>query len=162
MPSDANPGRPYQIVPIFDVEPYALTLWETQESDDGVPGYKTWMWANVVLASTATVTMTMIIQRSQSGDGNRVTRTYSIPSTAGVKLNIYVPFVADKGVLVKYQFSSSASHRLYREESSVVMQPWGAAQPVVTHPFGNDDLTTPTRDMINAGLAASRSGGGAG
>lgn len=156
---DTVPCRKYSSQWLFDEEPFGLTRWESQETDDGVPGYKTWMFANVTLLSAATVVMTMVIQRSQSGDGQRETLTYAIPSTAGVKLDMYVPFAAAKGVKVKYLFESAAAFTLYREESSVVLLPWGQGQTLVAHPFGDDDTTRPTRDMVNSGLAAARGGG---
>lgn len=159
FPVDGNPGRPYTIVPIFDVEPYSLTRWETQEGDDGYPGYKQWFDGNITLASTADVLLTMIIQRRQQGDGANLTLTYTIPSTVGRKLDLYVPFRATKGVKRKYILTSASAFRLYQEESTVGMLPWGAADVITTHPFGNDDQDV-TRDMTVASVAAARSGGG--
>lgn len=158
FPVDGNPGRPYTITPLFDVEPYALDRWETQEGDDGYAGYKVWVDANIVLVSTADVELTVRIQRSQDADGAIQEFTYTIPSTEGLKRSIYVPFKACKGVLRKYIFASESSFRLYREESTVQMLPWGAAQVATTHPFGNDDLD-PTRGMTLPELAAARPGG---
>lgn len=163
-PTDGNPSRPYTIEAIFDIEPYALTRWETQEGDDGIFGYKLWIGGNITLVSTADVLLTMTIQRNQDpqADGALLTRTYTIPSTNGVKLDRFVPFFAAKGVKRKYLFTSASSFRLYREESTIIVQPWGAAEAVTTRPFGNDDLTVPTRSLISADISAARSGGGSG
>lgn len=158
FPVDANPSRAYRIDPIFDVEPYSIRKWETQETPHGVKGYKTAIDAHVTLVSTADVTLTLRVQRSQNGDGALQTLTYTIPSTNGEKLTRHVPFDAHKGVLFKYVLESSGSFRLYREESYLTILPWGADQPLIDHPFGNDDLDA-TRGMTSAPLAAARSGG---
>ena len=158
FPVDANPSRAYRIDPIFDVEPYSIRKWETQETPHGVKGYKTAIDAHVTLVSTADVTLTLRVQRSQNGDGALQTLTYTIPSTNGEKLTRHVPFDAHKGVLFKYVLESSGSFRLYREESYLTILPWGADQPIIDHPFGNDDLDA-TRGMTSAPLAAARSGG---
>jgi hypothetical protein len=159
-PTDGNPSRPYTILSIFDAEPYSLTVWQTQEGDDGVPGYKQWIDANITLVSTTEVTLTLSIQRSQDGDGAVESHNYVIPSTDGAKLDRYISFLPVKGVKRKYYFAASAPFRLYREESIVRMQPWGSEQDVITHPWGNDDLD-PTRGMTNADVAAARDGGSA-
>jgi hypothetical protein len=91
--------------------------------------------------------------------GTILTDVYTIPSTGGVKDKRFVPFVARKGVLFKYHFHSIADFHLFEEESSVVIQPWGQAQTITTHPFGNDNQDV-TRNMVIASTAAARSGGG--
>ena len=47
---------------------------------------------------------------------------------------------------------------LYRDETSIMIQPWGAYQSIEVKPFGNDDQD-PSRPMTHAILAAESSGG---
>jgi hypothetical protein len=86
------------------------------------------------------------------------TQTYVLPATDGMKIRRFVTMRPVKGVLVKYLLTSPESFHLYREESYVTIQPWGASQPITVRPFGSDDLD-PTRPMTNASLAAGTSGG---
>lgn len=63
--------------------------------------------------------------------------------------------------MVKYLLTSTAAFHLYREETFLTIQPWGANDPITIRPFGDDDLD-PTRPMTNATLAAGTSGGSLG
>lgn len=158
FPSDAFPSRLYSLQPVFDEEPYQLTRWETQEIDHGQAGFHSLLEAMVTLRSTADVTLTILTHVNQTGTIE--TDSYVVPSTAGVKLKRFVPFNPRKGVLMKYVLTSAAAFHLYREESGVWVQPFTSATPTFVHVFGNDDLTTPTRGMIDAVSAATASGGG--
>jgi hypothetical protein len=157
FPVDANPGRLYSAEPLFDEEPFALTRWETQETNHGLPGWFYPLYAHVTLKSTADVTLRTVIQHNQVG--GTTTHDYVIPATGGQKQRRFVPgFQAGKGVLIKYLLTSAAPFWLYRDETTVVIQPWGAPRAVTVQPFGNDDLD-PTRPMTHAVLAAAASGG---
>jgi hypothetical protein len=158
LPVDALPGRLYSLQWIFDQEPLKLSRWESQLIDHGVQHFQTLLYGHVTLRSTAMVTLTLTVQVNESGRSQDF--TYEIPTTRGVKQKRFVPFQAVKGVLFKYVLTSSQAFLLYREETQVVVNPWGASQHRVVQPFGNDDLTVPTRSMIAANLAAARSGGG--
>lgn len=156
-PTDGNPSRPYTIVPIFDVEPYKLNRWETQETDHDLAGFHSLIDAQITLRSSADVLLTISTYVNQLG--TILTDPYTIPSTNGVKDKRYVPFLARKGTLYKYLFTSAADFHLHQEESSVRIQPWGSEQMLDAHPFGNDDQDR-TRNMVVATAAAARSGGG--
>lgn len=159
LPIDAQPSRLYSAQWIFDQEPLKLTRWESQLVDHGIAApFFSLLYGHLTLRSTSIVTLTLTHQLNQRGSTH--TETYELPSTGGVKQKHHVPFVALKGVLVKYVLTADTAFVLYREESQVVVQPWGAAQPIVVQPFGNDDITVPTRSMIGAEGAAARSGGG--
>lgn len=116
------------------------------------------LWAQITLKSTREVTLAITVQTNQSG--RSLTVEYPIPSTNGEKRKQFVPHLALKGVLFKYVLTSDEPFFLYREETQVQIQPWGSTAPIVAQPFGNDDLTVPTRSMIAADLAAARPGGG--
>jgi hypothetical protein len=62
-------------------------------------------------------------------------------------------------VLFKYLFTAAASFWLYREESSVTIQPWHGGGPETVRPFGNDNLDA-TRGLTSASAAAAKTGGG--
>jgi hypothetical protein len=150
FPVDGNPARLYTAQPIFDEEPFQLDRWETQETTHGIPGWFAPLYGHLVLKSTLPVTLTLIVQRT--------TTSYVIPATGGVKSSHFQSFEAGKGVLIRYVLTSLAPFWLYREETVVVVQPWGAPSPITVHPFGSDDQD-PTRPMVQAQLAAERSGG---
>jgi hypothetical protein len=157
-PADGNPGRLYSAVPIFDVEPYKLDKWETQEQTHGMTGLFSPLEAQVTLKSTTPVTLRLFTHVNE--DGTIISDDYTIPSTEGAKLMKFVPFLARKGWLVKYYFFSTADFFLYKEESHVRVQPWGSEQDVRRQMWGNDDLDA-TRSMTQATLAAARAGGSA-
>lgn len=162
FPVDGNPGRLYTAQPIFDEEPFCLDRWETQEITHGVSGWFAPLYGHLVLKSTAPVQLTITMQHNQPRPGSvakHTTSSYTIPATGGVKASHFQSFLAGKGVLVKYLLTSAVPFWLYREETTVVVQPWAAPAPILVHPFGSDD-TDPARPMVNSVIAAERSGAG--
>lgn len=162
FPVDGNPGRLYTAQPIFDEEPFKLDRWETQETTHGVPGWFAPLYGHLVLKSDHPVVLTTIVQHNQpraNSVARRTTRSYVIPATGGAKASHFQTFEAGKGVLIRYILTSASPFWLYRDETVVVIQPWGASEPIRVKPFGNDDLD-PTRTMTNASAAAVQPGGG--
>lgn len=158
VPTDNAPWIPYEVRWLFDTDPLELELWETQQTDHGIPlADQTLLYAYITIKSTTAVVLT-ITARSVSGVVTVGTAT--IPSTAGVKLKQYVKLPALKAALFQYRFASDAGHphRLYREESVVYVQPWGADQPVPVQPFGTDnlDVSRVVRDAEGSGLRGQR------
>jgi hypothetical protein len=161
FPVDGQPGRLYSAQPIFDEEPFQLDRWETQEQNHGLPGWFVPLYAHLVLKSAQPVTLTLIVQHNQPRPGSvakRTTTAYTIPATGGEKVSHFQSFQAGKGVLVKYLLTSDEPFWLYREETTVVIQPWGTPTPQLVRPFGSDDLD-PTRPMTSAVAAAQQPGG---
>lgn len=159
FPTDAHPGRLYSAEPIFDEEPFQLDRWETQETNHGLAGWFYPLYGHVTLKSTADVTLRTVVQHNQTG--GQTTHDYVIPSTGGQKQRRFLQgFVAGKGVLIKYILTSAIPFWLYRDETVIVIQPWGAYQSITVQPFGNDDQD-PARPMTHAVLAAQASTFGA-
>jgi hypothetical protein len=157
FPVDSHPGRLYSVEPIFDEEPFQLLRWETQETNHGIPGWFYPLYAHITLKASADVTLTTYMQHNQ--EGATTVHSYAIPATGNQKVRRFLAgFHAVKGVLIKYVFTSAAPFYLYRDETTVVVQPWGAARAITVQPFGNDDLD-PSRPMTHAVLAAQASGG---
>jgi hypothetical protein len=157
FPVDANPGRLYSAEPIFDEEPFCFDRWETQETNHGLPGWFYPLYGHITVKSSADVTLTTYVQYNQVGD--TATHTYLIPATGGQKQRRFLNgFRAVKGVLIKYVLTSDEPFWLYRDETTIVIQPWGAARAITVQPFGNDGLD-PSRPMTHAILAAQASGG---
>jgi hypothetical protein len=155
FPVDAHPGRLYTAEPLFDEEPFQLDRWETQETNHNLPGWFYPLYAHITLKATADVTLTTVVQHNQVG--GQTTHTYTIPATGGVKQRRFLHgFNAGKGVLIKYVLTSDTPFWLYRDETSVMIQPWGAYRAIEVKPFGNDDLD-PARPMTHAVLAAQAS-----
>lgn len=161
LPTDANPGRLYQPAQwIFDEEPLALTRWEYQEIDHGLPGWHSVLYGMITIRSTADVTLTLTAYNQDGTVLHTIVKT--ITSTAGVKAKRFVTFDANKGILFLYLFTSAADCYIYKEESVVWVQPWGSERATPVQPFGNDAITVPTRSMLHARLAAVAAGGGSG
>jgi hypothetical protein len=158
FPIDSHPSRLYTLRPVFDEEPFQLDRWETQETNHGQAEFQTLIEGQITLKSSAEVTLTVYTYVNQTG--TILEDTYAIPSTAGVKLTRYVPFVARKGVLFKYLFTCGSGFWLYQEESHIVGELWVSGNSFTVKPFGNSDAD-PTRSMVNTTLAAARSGGSA-
>jgi hypothetical protein len=145
---------------IFDEEPAALVIWESQELNYGIPGWSMTLYAWVTLQSNGPVTL--ILQAIGERGIVVSTDTQVISDTGSVKQTVLVKFIAAKGVLWKWIFlAGSSACYLYREETKVFVQPWVGGSPQWVQPFGNDDLDG-VRGMGDAGLAAQRSGGGGG
>lgn len=161
IPEDASPSRPYTILPIFDEEPYALSRWETQLLDFDLPGAGWGSILNGDLCYQSTADATLTIACYNALGALTLSVTEGLPSTGGLKQKRYHQFDANKGVLFKLIFQTdddSASLTLYQEESRLRVQQWAGGE-VLLRPFGNAD-TDRTRGMVNAVIAASRSGGG--
>ncbi len=154
-PVDDYPGRLYSLQFVFDGEPFALDRWETQEGTNGINGWSYATYAHVTLKSTTDVTFDIT---AYNQTGAAITKTYTIPSTGGVKVKTFVPFQAMKGVLHKYVLTSESPFTLYQEETTVYVREWGTDATAPIHPFGDSDQD-PTRNMFNAALAAARPGG---
>lgn len=118
-----------------------MIRWETQDVDHGLAGEHMLFSAQVTLKSTTDVTLNV---KAYNNAGVLVSSTnYTVPSTGGAKQKLYVEFQAFKGVLWKYTFTPAdlvTPFSLYREESSVLVLPWGAVTPIARQPFGSDDL----------------------
>ena len=134
----------------------ALSRWETQELDLDIPGWKLCPAAWITLKSSGTVTLTTSVY-GQNGT-LLTTLTNTIPSTGGLKQKVYVPFAANKGMLYKFVWTAGAAFWLYREESLLYVQEWGAEKVTPKQPFGDDDFVA--RGMHHSSLTSSRSGGG--
>lgn len=155
-PTDAFLSRPYSIQWVYDEEPLSMVRWETQLVDHGLAG------EHVLYAVQATIQSTSAVDLAISVYNNlgvlTATTTYVIPSTGGLKQKRYIPLQAFKGLLWKYVFTPQVAgtrFQLYREESSVLVLPWGSTQPITRQPFGSDDLDK-VRQMGNAsGIAAT-------
>lgn len=155
-PTDAFLSRPYSIQWVFDEEPLSMARWETQLVDHGLQGEHMLFAVQATIQSTSAVDLAISVYNNAGVLTN--TTTYVIPSTGGAKQKLYVPLQAFKGVLWKYLFTPQVAGTrflLYREESSVLVLPWGASQPITRQPFGSDDLDK-VRAMGNAsGIAAT-------
>lgn len=139
LPTDSHPGRLYGRPQwVFDEEPLALSRWETQLIDHGVAGWQIPLRGLFTLRSTTPVQLLMTVYNQEGGVV--ATRAYTLAATGGVTTKRYVKFLADKGVLFKYVFTSTQGFWLYRPESAVDIQPLGGGAVVVARPFGDDDL----------------------
>jgi hypothetical protein len=156
VPVDTVPWKVYAIHWIFDEEPLALTRWETQPVDHGLPGpWQKPLYGHISVLSFATVTLEVDTIDQQGNTTQNFYTVGPVGGSAGVKAKYFVPFNASKGTLFKYIFTSAVPFYVYREESSVYVIPWGGQQAQPVKPFGNDDLDL-VRSIKDAGLVAQR------
>lgn len=160
LPVDNNPGRLYSHQWIFDSEPLALSRWETQEITHGMPGWHQILYGEIAYRAPQPITITLTAY-NQAGDARP--EVYTLPATldsAGVPQKRRAKFNAraNAGVQYKWVITSSEAFWLYRDETTVMVSPWGAGQRVPVRPFGNDDLD-PSRGMGVAALQAATPGG---
>lgn len=158
VPTDTKASRLYSLAWVFDEEPYCLTRFETQEQPNGIDGWQIPVAGQIGIKSTAVVHM-QVLTYGQAG-AVLSNQTYDLVSTANVKalMSLHTLLTAQKGVWMKFIFTSAAGFWLYREESWIQLQPASGGPSQVQRPFGNDDLSG-DRVMRNATLAAARSGG---
>lgn len=156
FPADHFPGRLYSSAWLFDQEPYQLTRFETQEIRLGIDDWKVATYGQITYKAAAPVNLQCLIY----GQDAQIIATddYTLPATTGKAMTPFRPH-ARKGVLYKFILTSAAGFWLYREESWIEFQPWQGGATTKVKVVGNDDLDE-SRSMVNAGLVASRSGGG--
>ena len=162
-PSTSTAGVPwflYKFDWIFDEEPLQLARWETQELSYGIPGWKYPLFAWITIRAGAQVLFTLQAYR-EAGSPIPTDNPfpYIIAPTGPTKRAVYIPFDAMKGLLFKHTFESAAPFHLFREESTLVVQPWAGDMALERRPFGNDDLDL-VRGMQSARLTAAKGGGG--
>lgn len=141
-PADEVPWTFFNFQWIFDNEPLSISRWETQLTDNGVAEEHTLTYAYITIRSTAAVTLTIDTYKQS---GAVVTNSYQVQASP-TKAKRFVPFLASRGVLYKYTFTSPAPFWLYREESTVKIVPWSGDGREVK-PFGDDDTDT-TRGQV--------------
>lgn len=156
LPVDHNPGRIYQPPQwLFDLEPWKLNRWNTQELDFGIKQWFMPLSAFVTLRAANDVTL-QVIGYNQAGT-IILSTNYTVAATGSTKTKRFIPFAAMKCAMVKFVATSASAFHLHREESFVRIMPWGSTS-AQTHPLGNDDLD-PARSMGNATIAAATPGG---
>lgn len=154
-PVDDAPSRLYSLQFVFDGEPLALDRWETQEITHGLNGWHYPIYGHITIKASNNVNL-QVIAYNQKGVAQE--KNYKLIATGGRKVKQFVPFEATKGVLYKYVLTSDSPFWLYQEETTVFVRDWTSGRTADVHPFGDSDLD-PTRNMINAELAAARPGG---
>jgi hypothetical protein len=115
---------------IWEPEPDLAKLWETQQTDFDMQGYKVLRALDLSLISSAAATLTIRY------DGKSV--QVSIPSTSGARRKLYVPLPPIKGKVFEFRLTSTADLRVYQREVEVQVKPWaspGAFTPA--RPFGD-------------------------
>lgn len=124
----------YQFDIMWKPEPAQVTHFETRESAYGLVGWLHARDANIAIRSTSTVTLTMTF------DGTA--QAYSIPSTAGARRKVYIPFHSNKGKVYKFSFDTTdgTSFRLYQSDMELRLKPWVTSLGYqVMKAFGGED-----------------------
>lgn len=109
----------------------ALFHWECPDTDHGASGWQHARDAYICLRSSATVTLTLLI------DGVAYTFTPPESNTSGAKRKVYYRLQPTKGKVYRYMLDSGSTFRLYGSECEVRVKPWNTSlsyKPVAT-PF---------------------------
>ncbi len=115
---------------VWEPAPELATQWETQYTTHDVPGFLSVFDGIIAYQSNAPVTWLVAYQDGSSG-------TYILPSTGTVYSRIRVITEAQKGKAVRYRWTSDEPFRLFKQDCSVRMQPWGAPGGYqIVNPFG--------------------------
>lgn len=113
---------------LFDPEPMDIVHMEAQETDYGYRGFHHERDAYLGIRSDAIVALVVTI------DGV-AQPAYAIPSTAGARSLLYLPFAANKGKLYRYTLDSAGAFHLY--DLSVRAKGWEEASYKIVQPnFG--------------------------
>jgi hypothetical protein len=107
----------FQIDIMYAIEPAAMKHWFVSPSSYGFEGWLHVRDSYVVLRSTDDVTMTLT-------PDNGAAQVFVIPTTAGAKKKIYVPFAANKERLLSFAFDSDADFRIYTDECELRAKQW--------------------------------------
>lgn len=114
---------------IWEPMPELATQWETQETTFGAGGFLTVHDAVLAYASTADSTLRVYHDFAYVD--------YVLPSTNGYYQRLYKIFASAKGKSVKFRWTSTAPFRVYKNDCSVRVQPWGVLGGYQTQmPFG--------------------------
>lgn len=126
----------YQCDILYRMEPAAMQHWEVPPNSLGMNGFFHLRDSYVTLRSNADVTMSTFL------DGATSPIVYTIPSTAGKKLKVYVPFAANKVKLVGFSFDSAQDFRIYQPECELRIKQWVTDLGYATVPlFGAEEAT---------------------
>jgi len=163
-PVDTVEWKIYDYRWIFDEEPAQLDRWETQLLDHGIPGWKSVQHGYVTYKTEAgsklDVTMEVDVYDNSGNILQTLVPTPLLTFTNGTKIKRFIGFTAHKGEFFKYRFTSDTKFWLYREETSILCQPWDGGDAKLIQGFGDDDLDL-VRGLHDAGAMAARPGGGA-
>lgn len=107
----------YQLDILYREEPAAVQHWEIPVNSLGLQGWFHVRDCYVTLRSASDVTM-----KYQMDNGSE--QTFTLPSTAGEKKKVYVPFLANKVKLAGFTFDSDADFRIYQPECELRAKAW--------------------------------------
>jgi hypothetical protein len=117
---------------VWEKEPPLGRYWETQQTAHGYNGYVHMKAMYVTLMSTVDVTATIY-------PDDQTPYTYTIPTTSGTRRRVYLPVHAIKGKAFRYRFAATAPFRLYKENTDVLVKPWGSNEHFASRtPFGGE------------------------
>ncbi len=125
----------YQFDILWRSEPAAVTHWEARETSNGLIGWQHLRDMNIGLRSNTTVTLTLTFDST-------TTQTYTLASTGGKRLKVYVPMNSNKFKLVRYSLDSTdvtQPFRIYEPDLEVRAKPWVTQLGyAVVKPFGGE------------------------
>lgn len=117
---------------LYRLQPAKVKHWQADSTSFGLPGYMHIRDCYVGLISSATVTMTVLI------DGV-TTLSLSIASTGGVHKKVYVPFPSNKGLVYEFSLDSASEFRLYESDMEFRVKPFlGVMGYQIVRPVGQE------------------------
>ena len=132
--TDGDLWRNMGIEWIFEPEPEQAAVWETQVTSFDLPFFMHIREVMIAHRSTADITMSVIT------DG--VTRSYTIPNSAGQRVRSYLPMQAVKAKYHKFRFTSAAPFGLWMADIECRVGAWGRTESyTIQRPFGDISRT---------------------
>lgn len=107
----------YQLTIMYRPSATAMTHWELPPTSHGLSGWQHVRDAYISIRTNALVTFTVTPDTTPA-------MTFTLPNTNNQKTKIYVPFLANKGKMYKYQFDSAAVFQLYAQETELRAKSW--------------------------------------
>lgn len=122
----------FQFDTLWFPEPVAVTHWQAQPTSFAFPGYVHVRDMYVAIRSTSAVTLTIVIDAG-------LTLTYTLPSTNGQRLKIYVRLDSNKGLMYQFALDASSPFRVYEEDLETRVKPWlGVLGYQILRPLGGE------------------------
>lgn len=132
-PLDQVPWRKFGIQWITQPTPESSPVWITQFTAHGMTGYQHIPRIEVAYAAAASVTLTLNVY-----DGTAPS-PITLPTTGGVYHKVQTALTFNKFMLVQYQAVSASPFRLYLNDWTMWIGPWGRSSPyTLYHNMGGE------------------------
>lgn len=129
----------FQFDTLWRPEPVSVIHWEARETSHRLPGYQHLRDMYLPIRSTTPVVLTCTFDINTNAS---YSQTYTVPSTGGARLKVYIPFNSNKFKTVRYSLDSTditQPFRIYEDDLEVRVKPWLTTLGYIPQrPFGGE------------------------